>query len=65
MNDLKQRGTEDILFACVDGLLSGTPPEGFPEAIESAFPHTQVQLCVVHQIRYSMRLIPDKHTENF
>jgi putative transposase len=64
MNDLKQRGVEDVLFACVDGL-SGTPPEGFPEAIESAFPKTQVQLCVVHQIRYSMRLIPDKHYREF
>jgi putative transposase len=59
MNDLKQRGVEDVLFACVDGL------KGFPEAIESAFSKTQVQLCVVHQIRYSMRLIPDKHYREF
>jgi putative transposase len=59
MNDMKQRGVEDVLFACVDGL------KGFPEAIESALPKTQVQLCVVHQIRYSMRLIPDKHYREF
>jgi putative transposase len=59
MNDLKLRGVEDVLFACVDGL------KGFPEAIESAFPKTQVQLCVVHQIRYSMRLIPEKHYREF
>jgi transposase-like protein len=59
MNDIKQRGVEDVLFACVDGLKS------FPEAIESAFPRTQVQLCIVHQIRYSMRLIPDKHYRAF
>jgi putative transposase len=42
MNDIKQRGVEDVLFACVDSL------KGFPEAIESAFPRTQVQLCIVH-----------------
>ena len=59
MNDLKQRGVEDVLFACVDGL------KGFPEAIESTFTKTRVQLCVVHQIRYSMRLIPDKHYREF
>lgn len=59
MNDLKQRWVEDVMFAFIEGL------KGFPEAIESAFPHTQVQLCIVHQIRYSMRLIPDKHYKEF
>jgi putative transposase len=48
---LKQRGVEDILIACVDGL------KGFPEAINSLFPKTEIQLCIVHQIRNSLRYI--------
>lgn len=59
LQDLKQRGVEDVLFACVDGL------KGFPEAIQAAFPQTLVQLCVVHQIRYALRLIPDKNVKEF
>jgi putative transposase len=59
LNDLKQRGVEDIIFACVDGL------KGFPEAIQTAFPLAIVQLCIVHQIRYSLRLIPDKNVKEF
>lgn len=54
LTDLKQRGVEDILIACIDGL------KGFPEAIESVFPKTRVQLCIVHQIRTSLRYVPDK-----
>lgn len=54
LTDLKQRGVEDILIACIDGL------KGFPEAIEAVFPKTRVQLCVVHQIRSSMRYVPDR-----
>lgn len=54
LTDLKQRGVEDILIACIDGL------KGFPEAIASVFPNTRVQLCVVHQIRSSMKYVPDK-----
>lgn len=49
MTELKNRGTQDILIAVVDGL------KGFPEAIESVFPHAQVQTCIVHLIRYSMQ----------
>ena len=45
LNDLKQRGVEDVLIACVDGLT------GFPEAIKACFSKTEIQLCVVHQIR--------------
>ena len=45
LTELQNRGVEDILIACVDGL------KGFPEAIESIFPQTRVQLCVIHQIR--------------
>ena len=54
LTDLQQRGVGDILVACVDGL------KGFPEAIATVFPQTQVQLCIVHQIRTSLRYIPEK-----
>jgi transposase-like protein len=49
MNELKSRGTNDILIAVVDGL------KGFPEAITAVFPQTVVQTCIVHLIRYSMQ----------
>lgn len=48
MNELKQRGTQDVLIAVVDGL------KGFPEAIEAVFPRALVQTCIVHMIRYSL-----------
>jgi putative transposase len=48
MNELKHRGTDDILMAVVDGL------KGFPEAIEVVFPRALVQTCIVHLIRYSL-----------
>jgi putative transposase len=51
LNDLAQRGVDDVLIACVDGLA------GFPEAIEAVFPHTWVQTCIVHQIRASLRYV--------
>ena len=54
VNELKARGVEDILIACVDGL------KGFPEAIESVFPKTQVQLCIVHMIRNSLAFVSYK-----
>jgi putative transposase len=49
MNEIRARGTQDILIAVVDGL------KGFPEAITSVFPDTSVQTCIVHLIRYSMQ----------
>src|SRR3974390_858873 len=49
VNELKTRGTQDILIAVVDGL------KGFPEAITAVFPDTVVQTCIVHLIRYSMQ----------
>jgi putative transposase len=49
MNEIKARGTNDILIAVVDGL------KGFPEAITAVFPDTVVQTCIVHLIRYSMQ----------
>jgi putative transposase len=52
LNDLKQRGVRDILICCVDGLT------GFPEAIEAIFPKTEVQTCIVHLIRTSLKYVP-------
>jgi putative transposase len=52
LTDLKQRGVQDILICCVDGL------KGFPEAIEAIFPATTVQTCIVHLIRHSLRYVP-------
>jgi putative transposase len=52
LTDLKQRGVQDILICCVDGL------KGFPEAIEAIFPQTVVQTCIVHLIRTSLRYVP-------
>lgn len=54
MNELKDRGVEDILIAVVDGL------KGFPEAIAAVFPRTQVQACVVHLIRTSLAYVSYK-----
>jgi transposase-like protein len=59
LTELKKRGVRDILIACVDGL------KGFPEAIEQAFPKTQVQLCVVHQIRSSLRYVGSRYQKEF
>ena len=59
LNDLKARGVEDILIACIDGL------KGFPEAIGTAFPKTEVQLCVVHQIRNSLKNVASKNQKEF
>jgi len=51
LNDLKRRGVEDVLIACVDGLT------GFPDAIEAVFPEAWVQTCIVHLIRSSLRYV--------
>lgn len=51
LNELKMRGVKDICIACIDNL------KGFAEAIEDAFPGTQVQLCLVHQMRNSMKYL--------
>lgn len=59
LNDLKARGVEDILIACIDGL------KGFPEAIAASFPKTEIQLCVVHQIRHSLKYIASKDQKPF
>ena len=52
LSELRHRGVQDILIACVDGL------KGFPEAIEAVFPQTTVQTCIVHLIRNSLKYVP-------
>jgi len=59
LTDLSNRGVSDILIACIDGL------KGFPEAIETIFPDTEVQLCVVHQIRNSLKYVGSKNQKEF
>jgi transposase-like protein len=54
LTELQNRGVKDILIACVDGL------KGFPDAIQAVFPQAQIQLCIVHMVRNSMRYVPWK-----
>ena len=54
LTELQNRGVKDILIACVDGL------KGFPDAIASAYPQTQIQLCIVHMVRNSLKFVPWK-----
>ncbi|KAB0482087.1 IS256 family transposase [Vibrio sp. IB15] len=54
LTELQNRGVKDILIACVDGL------KGFPDAINAAFPNTQIQLCIVHMVRNSVKYVPWK-----
>jgi len=54
LTELQNRGVKDILIACVDGL------KGFPDAIQSVYPETQIQLCIVHMVRNSIRYVPWK-----
>jgi len=54
VTELKNRGLNDILIACVDGL------KGFPEAIESVYKETSIQLCIVHMVRNSLKFVPFK-----
>lgn len=59
MNDLHARGIEDILIASIDGL------KGFPEAIAEVFPKAEIQLCVVHQIRNSLKYVVSRDQKAF
>jgi len=52
LTELKNRGVQDILIACVDGL------KGFPDAINTAFENTNIQLCIVHMMRNSLKFVP-------
>lgn len=59
LTDLHNRGVQDVLIACVDGL------KGFPEAIESIYPETEIQHCVIHQIRNSIKYVASKNQKAF
>lgn len=59
VNELKNRGIVDILIACVDGL------KGFPEAITTVYPTVEIQLCIVHMIRNSLKFIGSKNQKEF
>ena len=59
ITDLQNRGVEDILIASIDGL------KGFPEAINAEFPKTEVQLCIVHQIRNSLKYVGSTYQKQF
>lgn len=54
LTELNNRGVKDVFIACVDGLT------GFPDAIKAVYPKTQVQLCIVHMVRNSLRYVPHK-----
>jgi transposase-like protein len=59
LTELQNRGVEDILIACIDGLT------GFPDAIAAVFPKTEIQLCIIHQIRNSMKYVASKNQKAF
>ena len=59
MTDLQNRGLKDILIACIDNL------KGFSEAINSIYPKTEVQSCIVHQIRNSLKYVASKNQKEF
>ena len=59
LNEIKNRGTEDILIVSVDGLT------GFGDAIHAVYPNTEIQRCIVHQIRYSTRFVSYKDIKLF
>jgi len=59
LTDLHNRGVKDILIACIDGLT------GFPEAIATIYPDTEIQLCIIHQIRNSMKYVASKNQKAF
>ena len=58
-NDLKNRGVKEILIACMDGL------KGLPQAIQTVFPSANIQTCIVHQIRNSIKYIASKDKKSF
>lgn len=55
LTELQNRGVQDIFITCVDGL------KGFPDAIKAVYPQTKIQLCIVHQVRNSLRYVPYKN----
>jgi len=59
LNELKNRGVKDIMIVCADGL------SGIKEAIATAFPNTEYQRCLVHQVRNTLKYVPDKERKAF
>lgn len=59
LTELKNRGVDDILIASIDGL------SGFSDAIHAVFPETDIQRCIVHQVRNTMKYVPHKHKKVF
>lgn len=59
LHDLKNRGVEDVLFFCIDGL------PGFREAIEAVYPNAQVQRCIIHMLRNSFQYVSYKDLKPF
>ena len=59
LNELKNRGVKDILILCADGLT------GIKEAVAAAFPKTEYQRCIVHQVRNTLKYVPDKDRKAF
>jgi putative transposase len=59
ITELRNRGVEDILIACIDGL------KGFPEAINSIYPNTEIQLCIIHVLRNTLRYVATKDYKEF
>lgn len=59
LNELKNHGVKDILIICADGL------SGIKEAISAAFPKTEYQRCIVHQVRNTLKYVPDKDRKAF
>jgi putative transposase len=59
ITELRNRGVEDILISCIDGL------KGFPDAIRTIFPKVKIQLCVIHQIRNTLKYIASKDQKSF
>lgn len=59
LNSIKNRGVEDVLICCIDGLT------GFPDAIKAVFPKAEIQKCIIHQIRNTVKFIPHKEKKAF
>lgn len=57
LTELQNRGVEDILIACIDNLA------GFKEAISTVFPQTEIQQCIIHQLRHSIKYVSYKHSK--
>ena len=59
LNELKNRGVKDILVICADGL------SGMKEAVAAAYPQTELQRCIVHQVRNTLKYVGEKNKKEF